>query len=231
MGDVKPLLEPRKRALVASERTLPGIRARSIAARAHTPDLRDDMEGAGREGLCWAAHGFSAAAGIPFRPYAQTIVDRAIFRFLRKELRHRKLAVAGYVIAAGAFSELSARSIDLPDAMNDDEQSCIEKLHRYIDPKVMAGALSLALQGTRDGEDPADRAFSAQALAVVRAELSECDEADRTLFSAIYGEGKSTEEVATELGMAAPTVRSRHFRLLRALRRAIDSRSSEQGAR
>lgn len=226
MGKVRPFLDKKRQALAASHRELPRSRARHIAFRAHTPDLVDDMESAGDEGLCWAAQGYSMAEGIPFRPYAQMLVDRTIFHFLRRELRHRKLRVAGYVISSWAASQIPARSIDLMDAMHDDEEKCIAKLHQYLDPKVMAGALALCVEAERSGESPEQVAMAASAMATIRKELSECDATDQFLFTAVYGDGKTLDEVAAELGVNRNTLKSRHLRLVRALRKAVASHVS-----
>jgi DNA-directed RNA polymerase specialized sigma24 family protein len=108
--------------------------------------------------------------------------------------------------------------------MHDDDEKCIEKLHDYADPKILAGALALCLDAERGGDDPEQTALAGQVIALVRREVAACDAQDKQLFSAIYGDGKSTEEAAVEIGIPATTARSRHFRLLRALRKAIDAR-------
>lgn len=224
MSNVRPFLDKKRQALVAAESALPRKRAETIAYRARTADLVDDMESAGEEGLCWAGHGYSMIEGIPFRPFAQVVVDRSIFGFLRRELPHRKLRVAGYVISSWAAAQLSARSLDVLNPMHDDDERCVEKLHDYVEPKMLAGALALCLDAERSGDDPEQTALAAQVIALVRREMAQCDSIDQRLFSAIYGEGQSTEAAATELGIPEATARSRHFRLLRALRKAIDGR-------
>ncbi len=223
MSNVRPFLDKARQALVAAESKLPRARAESIAFRARTTDLVDDMESAGDEGLCWAGHGYSAAEGIPFRPFAQLLVDRSIFGFLRRELPHRKLRVAGYVIASWGASQVQARSIDRINVMHDDDARCIEKLHNYIDPKVLAGALALCTDAERGRDAPEETVCAAQIMGVVRAELGACDATDQFLFSAIYGEGKTVDEAAAELNINRNTAKSRHLRLLRALRKTIDA--------
>jgi len=230
MGAVRPFLDKKRQALAASHRELPRKRAQYIAFRAHTLDLVDDMESAGDEGLCWAAQGYSMAEGIPFRPYAQMLVDRTIFHFLRRELRHRKLRVAGYVISSWAASQIPARSVDLIDVMHDDDEKCVDKLHQYIDLKVMAGALALCVEAERSGGDPEQIALAKEVMDAVRRELSECDATDQSLFMAVYGDGKTLDEVAAELGLNRNTVKSRHLRLVRALRKAIAPHLSPEEA-
>ena len=221
MGQVRPFLDKKRQALAASHRELPRTRAEVIAFRANTSDLVDDMESAGDEGLCWAAHRYTMSEGIPFRPFAQMLVDRTIFHFLRRELRHRQLRVAGYILSSWAASQVPARSVDLIDVMHDDDEKCIAKLHQYVAPKVMAGALALCVDAEQSGEDPEQVALAGAAIAAVRKELSECDTTDQYLFSAVYGEGKTLDEVSADLGLNRNTVKSRHLRLVRALREVI----------
>lgn len=225
MSNVRPFLSKEQQALVVSERKLPGERAASIARRTRTPEIRDEMESAGDEGLAWAGHRYSGTEGVPFRPFAQLLVDRAIFRFLKQEMRHRKLSAAGYVIASHGAAQIAPRSGDLLDALYDGEDVALEKMRKYVDAKVIAGVMALVTD-PEERADPERVAMTRELMALVRKQLAEQSAADRDLFTALYAEGRTAEDLAVSLGMSPVTVRARHRRLLLNLRAALVAHDS-----
>jgi RNA polymerase sigma factor (sigma-70 family) len=225
MTNVRRLLNREQEAHLLSERGLPRARAEAIARRTSTRDLVDDMEGAGDEGLYWAAARYSAAEGPTFRGFAQVIVDRSILRLLRSELRHRKLSAAGHVVASWGAAQVSPRADDAIDPLVDTDEAALSKLRKYVDAKVVAGVIALGEDvERRKAEDPERAAAWGRLTAVVREELTAFDKNDRDLFASVYGEGRTVEELAEETGANAVTLRSRHRRLLQRLRAAAEAR-------
>lgn len=227
MSNVRRLLGREMEARITAEKDLPRKRAEAIARRTNTADLLRDMEGAGEEGLYWAAERYSPAGGVPFHAFAQVIVDRSIFRFLRSELRHRKLSAAGYAAVRRGSAQVSPGSEDSVDPLSDTDEAALSKLHRYVDAKVMAGAVALGMEiEQRQAEDPERAAAFRRLTGIVRGALADLGPRNADLFSAIYGEGKSVEEVAEETGTPAVTLRSRHRRSLLELRKALEERGA-----
>jgi len=221
MSNVRPFLDRAQQARWATGRKLPRTRAEAIAYRARTIDLVDEMEGAGDEGLCWAAHRYDPVEGAPFLAFARVVVSRAILLFLREELRHRKLHVAGYVIASWGASQVAPRSGDALDAMYDGDDVALEKLEKYVDAKVLAGALALCSDAETHADDPERTAETRLLAAVLRAAIATFESKERRLLAAVYAEGKTVEEAGAEVGMAPGTAKARHRALLHRLRKAL----------
>lgn len=221
MSKVRPFLNKQQLALVTRERKLPRERAEVIAFRSRATDLVDEMESAGDEGLCWAARAYSEERGTEFRAFAKVVVDRAILGFLRSEMRHRKLAVGGYVVASWGACHVEPRAADVLDPLQDSDDRALEKLRGYVDLKVVAGVAALCAEAEQHRQDPERSAAFSRLMEVVEAELDVFNPLERGFFVAIYWEGKTVEEAAAAVGMPPDTAKARHRGLLGRLRKAV----------
>lgn len=227
MVAVRVLLTREQQALAASMAHLPPARADVLSRRFRTAHLRDDMEGAGSEGLARAAQKFSPVEGVSFPPYAAACVDHAIFRFLRKEAREMKLRASASLVAAWGGGLVVPRSGDEMDPAEDDQQMAADKLAAYVDAKTISAALTLSVE-RENAETSLERSVLMAALAgALRQELMACGERDQRLFTAVYGEGRTVEEAAGEVGIAYATAKARHRKLLSRLREALEKRGFE----
>jgi RNA polymerase sigma factor (sigma-70 family) len=227
MAPVRVLLTRDQQALAASAAHLPPARADVLSRRFRTDHLRDDMEGAGGEGLIRGAQKFSPVEGISFPPYAAACIDHAIFRFLRKEGREWKLRASASFVAAWGGGLVVARSSDEMDPAEDDDRIAAEKLAAYVDTKALSAALSLLVE-RENAEGDTERSILMRELsAALREELAACPARDQRFFVAVYGKGHTVEEAAREVGIAYPTAKARHRKLLAALRGALERRGFE----
>jgi RNA polymerase sigma factor (sigma-70 family) len=227
MAPVRVLLTREQQALAASAAHLPPARADALSRRFRADHLRDDMEGAGGEGLTRGAQKFSPTEGISFPAYAAACIDHAIFRFLRKEGRALKLRASVSVVAAWGGGLVVPRSSDEMDAGEDDDRIAAEKLAAYVDDKALSAALSLTVE-RESAESSAERSLLMQELsAAMHNQLRAWPERDQRLFVAIYSKGLTVEDAAKEVGIAYPTAKGRHRRLLARLRQALERRGFE----
>lgn len=227
MAPVRVLLTREQQALAASAAHLPSARANVLSQRFRADHLRDDMEGAGGEGLTRGAQKFSPVEGISFPAYAAACIDHAIFRFLRKEGREIKLRASASVVAAWGGGLVVARSSDEMDTAEDDDRIAAEKLAAYVDTKALSAALSLLVE-RENAERSAERSILMRELgAALREELLGCTERDQRFFAALYARGSTVEEAAEEVGIAYPTAKARHRTLLARLRQALERRGFE----
>lgn len=224
MNNVRPFLDREQLALLTEERKLPRSRAEWISLRSGVRELVDELEGAGDEGLFWAASQYTANEGTPFRPFAQVVIDRAIFTFLRGELRHWKLKAAGYVVASWGGSQVFARSEDGLRVLEDGEEEALAKLSRFVDLKVLAGVAALCAEVEQRRHDVERSAAFAALLTDLRKEVAELTAVERRMFIGIFWEGKTVEEAGREIGVSQATAKRRLRGLLGRLRTALQAR-------
>lgn len=224
MSTVRPFLDREQLALLTEERKLPRARAESISFRCRVRELVDDLEGAGDEGLFWAASQYTANEGTPFQPFAQVVIDRAIFTFLRGELRHRKLEAAGYVVASWGASQVFSRSDDKLRVLEDGEQEALAKLDRFVDLRVLAGVAALCAEAESRQREAGQGAVLAGLFADLRAEVAMFSQAEQRFFVGVFWEEKSVEDAGAAVGLPSTTAKRRLRGLLGRLRKALQAR-------
>jgi RNA polymerase sigma factor (sigma-70 family) len=224
MSNVRPFLDREQLALLTEERKLPRARAESISLRCRVRELVDDLEGAGDEGLFWAAKHYTANEGTKFQPFAQVVIDRSIFRFLRSEVRHRRLAAAGYVVASWGASQVFTRSDDVLRALEDGEQEALAKLERFVDLKVLAGVAALCAEAEGRQREAGQATVLAELFADLRAEVALLTRDEQHIFAAVFWEEKSVEDAGAELGLPSTTAKRRLRGILARLRAALRAR-------
>lgn len=224
MAGVRPLLSREQERLVDEVRGLPASRANALSRRFRATHLRDDMEGAGNEGLWRGAQKFSTTFGVSFPAYACACIDHAIFRFVRKELRQEALGAGVALSAAWGASHFVADKDDELNASVDDEKAATKKLAAYLDAKVMAAATTLAIEREAQSNDPERSICMRELMAALREELASCTERDQRFFVALYGRGATVEEAAAEAGLPYGTAKTRLRKLLTQLREALTQR-------
>lgn len=224
MSNVRPFLDREQLALLTEQRNLPRSRAAAISFRCHVRELADDLEGAGNEGLFWAASRYTANEGTPFQPFAQVVIDRSIFSFLRGELRHRRLEAAGYVVASWGASQVFARSDDRLRAMEDGEQESLAKLERFVDLKVLAGVAALCAEAESRQREPGQGAVLAELFADLRAEVALLTATEQRIFVGVFWENKTIEDAGAAVGLPPTTAQRRLRGILGRLRKALQAR-------
>jgi RNA polymerase sigma factor for flagellar operon FliA len=224
VSNVRPFLDREQLARLTEERKLPRARAESISFKCRVRELVDDLEGAGDEGLFWAAKRYTANEGTPFQPFAQVVVDRSIFSFLRRELRHRRLEAAGYVVASWGASQVFARSDDRLRALEDGEQEARAKLERFVDLKVLAGVAALCAEAEHRQRAAGQATALAELFADLRAEVALLTREEQRIFVGVYWEEKTIEEAGAEVGLPPTTAQRRLRGILGRLRAALRAR-------
>lgn len=228
MGPVRTLLTREQQVLASSMAHLPPVRADVLSRRFGVRHLQDDMESAGNEGLTRGAQKFSPVDGISFPPYAAVCVEHAILGFVRREARAMRLQASASLAAAWGGGLVVPRSADEMDPAEDDDRGAAGKLAAYVDAKAMSAALTLSVEREENADKSLERSLLMTLLtAAMRDELEACGERDRQLFTAIYGKGRTVEEAAGDAGMAYPTAKARHRKLLSRLREALEKRGFE----
>ncbi len=185
------------------------------------------MESAGNEGLFWAADKYSPLEGTPFRPFAQVVIDRAIYGFLKSELRHQKLRIAASTLVGWGSSQVFPRSADTLDVLHDGEVEALHKLRRYVDLKVLAGAMALCVEA-ENGRHHLEGKYTQSVLLLQLGHLFlEFSEQEKALLYGVYWEGKTVDEAGESCGLPGHMAKSRLRGLLGRLRKALAAAGHE----
>ncbi len=183
--------------------------------------LADDLLGVGRRALTEASRRYSARFGTTFKTFARYPVDGAILDAIAHEAREHDFKSASEAcLRAGALAQPNP-SEDTLDPMVDDEISADRKLRHAMGHKAMGAALAFVLQLEErlDQElDPERRAALQRLAGALRASFGRLPERDQEMLRCLYARGMDLGEVAEQLGLAYPTVKVRHARVLGMLR-------------
>jgi RNA polymerase sigma factor (sigma-70 family) len=183
--------------------------------------LADDLLGVGRRALTEASRRFSTSFLTAFKTYARYPVDGAILDAIAREAReHDFKSASAACLRAGALAHPTSPE-DTVDPMADDEVSADRKLRRALGQKAVAAALAFVLQLEERLEqelDPERRAALRRLGGALGAAFGRLPERDQEMLRCLYALGMDLGEVASLLGLAYPTVKVRHAKVLGLLR-------------
>lgn len=229
-------LTPEQRALVQTAEGLAESRVAYHVARApKAVHLSDDLVSAAKRRLTEAARRYSPKFGATFRTYARYSIDGAILDEIAREARQADLRIAGAMcLRLGALSHPSARE-DTLDAMVDDETAADTKLRRSLRARAVGAALAFAMQLEElvdDQVDPEHAAAVRKLGDALKTVLRTLPPRDQEMLRCLYAGGMDLGAVAERFGLAYPTVKTRHAKILGQLREALSvlGFSSSSGA-
>lgn len=196
--------------------------------------MADDLVSVGKREVTETSRRYSAKFGTTFKTYVRYSVDGAILDAIAHETRQQSFRTAAEAsIRFGAFAQPPAEE-DALEVMEDDEVRADHKLRRALGAKAMGAALAFALQleDLLDEQmDPERTAALRRLRDALRDALAAFPPRDQEMLKCLYADGLDLGEVAERLGLAYPTVKVRHAKLLGKLRETLASRgfSSSSG--
>jgi RNA polymerase sigma factor (sigma-70 family) len=183
--------------------------------------LADDLVSAGKREVTETSRRYSAKFGTTFKTYVRYAVDGAIVDAIAQEARQQKIRIAGEAcLRVGAFTHPPADE-DTLDPLVDDDVAADVKLRRAMGDKMMGAVLAFALHVEElvDRQmDPERTAALRGLVAALRGVLSHFSARDQEMLRCLYALGMDLGEVAERFGLAYPTVKVRHAKILGRLR-------------
>lgn len=183
--------------------------------------IADDLVSAGKREVTETSRRYSPKFGATFKTYVRYAVDGAITDTIAQEARQQKIRVAGEAcLRVGAFAHPLAEE-DSIDPLVDDEVSADLKFRHAMGDKMMGAVLAFALQLDEllDRQmDPERVAALRRLVSALREALSHFSPRDQEMLRCLYALGMDLGEVAERFGLAYPTVKVRHAKLLGKLR-------------
>ncbi len=188
--------------------------------------FRTDFLSAGNEALAKAALSFSPKFGTSFSTWARSHVDWAILTTLRREARHEGLREAGAVALRMGVLTGPPTADDKLDPSTDDEVAAKTKLQGSLRTRSTAAILALSAEVCRLEQaevDPADVAALRPLVAATRTLRAELPPREQEILRLVYDCDLLLSEVAAALGLAYPTVKVLHAKLLKKLRAQLEA--------
>jgi len=230
-------LDPDTSALI--EETLPLVRHVMYQATVHFPRHvdKEELVRAGVLGLVEAAHRYDPAKGVPFAPYAARRIRGAVLDAVRKvDWAPRSLRRAGRAVESTAerlAGELrrSPTSVELAAALGMTCEELAELQHRLLQTVVL-GLDTVVSETAADGDDdvflegtvPDDSLSVEEDLcdremaAYLRDAVALLPDRHRTVIQGYFFGGRTSEDLAVELGVTVSRVsqlRTEAFDMLR----------------
>ncbi len=188
--------------------------------------IADDLVGAAKRALTEASRRYSARFGATFTSFARYAIDGAILDEIAREARQHTLQSASTAcLRFGALAHPVSKDEEL-DPMADDEVSAAVKLRRALRAKALGAALALALQMEElwaDQVDPEGAAAFRRLAEALQGVLARLSARDQEMLRCLYAGGMDLGAVAEKLGLAYPTVKVRHAKLLAKLREDLEA--------
>ncbi len=220
-----------KHALVASLGRMPEALARSIAMRAGALHLLEDLVAAATAAGPRAAASYTPVEGVPFSEFAKHHIRGAVYDLLRHEGRQQTFRRAAEMAAHHACVQVAPSREEAVNPRQDDDVTCRRKLTAYASAKLSAITVALWLEAERTEPDPEEAAALRSFIDVMRAEVALLRPSDQTLLRCLYEAGMTLEEAAREAGIAHPTAKVRHRKLLARLRESFAVRGLRDAGR
>lgn len=220
--------------LVTENLALVGYLVNELAVRLPSHVCRDDLTSAGMAALLQAARAYDPGRGVPFNRYASTRIRGAMLdelraqdwagRSVRQKARERDNAAAQLEATLGrpaTREELAAHMRVDPAALSSTDKD----LHR---------AVVLSLQGFGDvevaeavlparRESPEDVLLRREQIGYLHSAVAALPEKLRTVIEGYFFEGRTTAEIAAELGVGESRISQLRSEALLLLRDGMNS--------
>ncbi|MFO0589131.1 MAG: hypothetical protein U0441_16385 [Polyangiaceae bacterium] len=219
-----PELTAERRALVESLGRFPETEAASIADAKGARYLLSDLTGAAKLAATRAAATYQPVEGASFFDLAKCHVRGAVFDCLRHEGRQQTYRRAAAMASHHAYNQVTPSQEDAMDPRRDDEVVCRDKLRAYASAKLAAITLAFWLESEKTEPDPETAASLKPFFAAMREEVAALRPSDQELLRLVYAEGSDLREAAARIGLAYPTAKVRHRKLLQRLRESFQRR-------
>lgn len=220
-----------QQALVASVTGLVEARVAWHLARTRhrrkSSDFGSELIAAGHAAVTECGRRYDVKHGASFATFARYRLDGAILEALRKEARHFGLRLAANEAARwGAHAhELPADGTLRADA--DDEVSADQKFRVAMRAKTMAAVMALAAEVEHQElvqPDPEAAATLRPMTDALRAERGKLAERQQQIVECVYERGMDLRDVADSIGLAYPTVKVLHAKIMQTLRAGLEAR-------
>lgn len=221
-GNTDAPLTPEQQRLV---RTVDGLVERRVAWHLSrfplAMHIAEDLVATGKREVTEASRRYKARYKTAFSTYVRYALDGAILDAMGREARQQKLRFAGEAcLRMGALAHPLADE-DTLDPMVDDEIGAERKLCHALGGKALGAALAFAFQLDEMLEqqvDPERVAALRRLGGALREALSRLPARDQQMLRCLYAGGMDLGEVAELLGLAYPTIKVRHSKVLGMLR-------------
>jgi RNA polymerase sigma factor FliA len=231
------------------EETLPLVRHVMYQVTAHFPRHvdKEELVRAGVLGLVEAAHRYEPAKGVPFAPYAAQRIRGAILDAVRKvDWAPRSLRRAGRTIEATAerlATELrrTPTSVELAVALGMTCEELAELQHR-LQQSVVLGLDMVVSEASGDGDEDVflegtlhddsasaeDELCHREMAAYLRDAVALLPDRHRTVIQGYFFEGRSSEDLAVELGITVSRVSQIRTEAFDSLRQGITAQYGDE---
>lgn len=220
-------LTAEQQSLIRSAEGLVKERVAWHVARTGFAWLAGDMTGAANEAVNRCARRFSAKWQTLFTTYARHRIDGAILDLLVAEARQHGYRRAAQAAVRWGVALAEVSGDEGLDARRDDEAAADAKLRAALKKKGVSAMLALAHEVEELSArqiDPERAAAMRPAAEAVRRHRESLPPRDQRLLACVYEQGLTLDEAAAELGLAYPTTKVLHAKLLRRLREAMAER-------
>lgn len=223
--------------LVRENLALVGYLVNELIVRLPGHVSRDDLTGAGLAALAQAAMAFDAERGVPFNRYASTRIRGALLdelrsqdwagRSVRHKARERDTAAQRLEASLGrpaTRDELAAyMGVDVADLASVDgdvHRSVVLSLQGFGDVDVVESALPHSSEG------PEELLLRREQVGYLRSAVDALPDKLRTVIEGYFFDGRTTAEIAAELGVGESRISQLRSEALMLLRDGINSQLS-----
>lgn len=219
-----PALTPDRQALVDSLGRFPEDEAASIAASKGVGYLVGELKAVAKLGAARAAATYTPVDGATFIDLAKYHVRGAVYDYLRHEGRQQSFHRAGQMAAHHAFVHVAPSREETIDPRRDDEGACRQKLSAYASAKLAAITLAFWMEAEMTQPDPESAAMLRPFFSAMREDVAALRTTDQEFLRLVYAEGMDLRDAAERVGIAYPTAKVRHRKILHRLRECIERR-------
>ncbi len=192
---------------------------------------RDELRAVGREAALISARSFDEARGVPFRRWVNLRARGAMIDSVRASSNLPRRVHARLRALEASDRMQSAYIEDDCAKPTPSEVEADARLSSYLAGLATAMAVGLIapvaagsgdVSEVPDGGESADEQLArAQMIALVRAAMERCSDAERTLIERHYFEGVTFEQAAREIGLSKSWASRLHARAIEGIARSL----------
>jgi DNA-directed RNA polymerase specialized sigma subunit len=197
--------------------------SRTPAAR----HIADELTAAAQLAALEAARSYSAKHGTSRATWTRTNVDWAIRELIRVEARHRGLQESLTAALSWGAEVYEPSDEEKLQSLHDAETEADAKLRSVLRARAASAAVAIAVEVEEIAQshlNPEEVAALRPLAVEMRRAREELAPRHKQLLSCVYDRRMSLHETAVELGLAYPTVKVLHGKILRGLYAALVAR-------
>lgn len=206
------------------------VRARVAWHLSRTPAARhiaDELTAAARLAVEEAARSYSAKHGTSRATWARTNVDWAIREAIRVEARHHGLQESLAAALSWGAEVVEPSDEERLSSLHDAETEADAKLRSVLRARAASAAVAIAVEVEEIAQshlNPEEVAALRPLAAAMRRARDDLAPRHKQLLSCVYDRRMSLHQTAVELGLAYPTVKALHGKILRGLLATLAAR-------